>query len=199
MSAYRRYSFEEVSRLDRDLFQLASYDITNGLLIIPETPEEEAEQARKTITRFNQLKRLIQTGECTYEYIHDTILARCGAYYHKELHRTIDEEIDSVIEEAEKKFNEPEETEDYKSTIGLADDMINKKVEDLLYQMTLMAQCIRNQEMLENTANQITKFQDEQDDLKRTGFRKFDEPESEPEDEDEKNDDEDRGSTAANQ
>jgi len=190
MCAYKDYSFEEVSKLDNALFQLASYDVTQGLLVVPETLEGESNLARKTMSRFNYLKKLIQSGECTYEFIKNHILAKNGPFYHEELHKSIDEQVNDVIKASE------ETSEELNSQSDEVNGRSNARIEDLLYKMELMSRCVKNQKMLEDAIDIMNQMQKGQD---KTGFKKFDAPEDPTTKDEGENDDKDRGGPADNQ
>jgi hypothetical protein len=85
----RKYSFEEIALLDQALFNLASYDVTGGLMVIVESPEEAHKLRDKIINRFNYFKQLIQRGSCSFDYIRNTVLDANGPFYHPK-HKDID-------------------------------------------------------------------------------------------------------------
>lgn len=76
----KSYLFDEVFKLDQNLYQLASYEVTGGRLLMPKTQEEAAEIQKKIATKFNEFKQLIQNSECTYDFIRNNVLSKNGAF-----------------------------------------------------------------------------------------------------------------------
>ena len=74
------YSIDEVIEWDHLLYQLASYEVNKGMLSIPTSPQEVIQTAKRIAYTFNYFKRLIQNGECTFEYIYNTVLLRNGPF-----------------------------------------------------------------------------------------------------------------------
>jgi hypothetical protein len=74
------HSFDEVNRLDNELFSIANYEITEGKLIIPKTQEEIYEIHNKIADKFNYYKQMIQSGECSLEFIKWHILDKYGPF-----------------------------------------------------------------------------------------------------------------------
>jgi hypothetical protein len=73
-------SFDEVMQLDQSLQYLASYEVTKGLITIPNSHEELIDLNEKIATRFNYFKGLIQRGECTFDFIRNSVLKKYGAF-----------------------------------------------------------------------------------------------------------------------
>lgn len=73
-------TFDEVMRLDQSLQFLAAYEVSGGRMIIPKSIEEMAEMNTKISEKFNYFKKLIRNGECTFEFIKTTVLAKNGPY-----------------------------------------------------------------------------------------------------------------------
>ena len=73
-------SFDEVIKLDRSLQFLASYDVSGGKIVLPKTMEEMSAINVKIANKFNYFKKLIHDGECTFEYIKNTVLSKNGPY-----------------------------------------------------------------------------------------------------------------------
>jgi len=78
-------NIDETMRLDQDLYQLASYDVTHGMIIVPHSLVEVVSLQEKVANRFNYFKRLIRTGECTFEFIKQNVLRDNGPFVQKEL------------------------------------------------------------------------------------------------------------------
>jgi hypothetical protein len=102
-----RHSFEEVSRLDDALHQLAIYEVTQGRIVVPQSYEEMIELQGKFANKFNEFKSLIKRGECTYEFIKWHVLDKNGPFSpHKE-----NEDLTIIPwEEVEAKWSEEDKT-----------------------------------------------------------------------------------------
>jgi len=73
-------TFEEVIRMDENLRYLATYEVTGGKMIVPLHPEDMFDITKDIAEKFNYFKKLIQDGECTYEFIKTTVLSKNGPY-----------------------------------------------------------------------------------------------------------------------
>jgi len=73
-------SFDEVNRIDHSLHCLAAYEVTNGKMVIPKSMEEMANLSIKIANKFNYFKDLIRKGECTFDFIKTTVLAKNGPF-----------------------------------------------------------------------------------------------------------------------
>ena len=74
------YRLEEVMEWDHLLYQLAAYEVNKGMIAIIVDPQQLVNTARKTANTFNYFKRLIQNGECTFEYLYNNVLLRNGPF-----------------------------------------------------------------------------------------------------------------------
>lgn len=77
----KNYSFDDVLRLDQYLHKLALYEVTGGMMIISKGPEEQFELELKIAKTFNYFKKMIQSGECTYEFIKTRVLEKNGPFF----------------------------------------------------------------------------------------------------------------------
>lgn len=73
-------SFDEVIKTDQSLHYLAAYEVTNGKIVIPKSVEEMMELSVKIAEKFNYFKTLIHNGECTFDFIKTTVLAKNGPF-----------------------------------------------------------------------------------------------------------------------
>lgn len=73
-----QYSFDDIIRMDQDLHQLAMYEVTKGMIVIPKSQDEFIDLQTKIANTFNYFKGLIQKKECTFEYIQKTVLEKNG-------------------------------------------------------------------------------------------------------------------------
>jgi hypothetical protein len=80
-----KHSFEEVMRIDDRLCQLAAYEVTGGKMKLATSLEDIMEQQDEIADKFNEFKDLIQKGECTYNFIEQTVLAKNGPFPKSEL------------------------------------------------------------------------------------------------------------------
>lgn len=104
-------NFDETTRLDHELYRLASYEVTHGMIIVPHSLGEVVDLQEKIAKRFNYFKRLIRTGECTFEFIKRNVLQDNGPFVQEELSlddpdyfnklSVLDKEIDKEIDECE--------------------------------------------------------------------------------------------------
>ena len=76
----RRHTFDEVSRLDNELYQLALYEVTKGEIILPKEMKQLMELQGKVAEKFNYYKQLIRTGECNVHFITQQVLAKYGPF-----------------------------------------------------------------------------------------------------------------------
>lgn len=73
-------TFDEVIRMDQELQYLASYEVTRGKIYVPKSIEEIIELNAKIAAKFNYFKGLIRSGECSFEFIKNSVLAKNGPY-----------------------------------------------------------------------------------------------------------------------
>jgi len=93
----KRRTFEDVLRIDEALQQLAIYDITKGMMLVPTSQEEFHEFQLKVVDKFNYFKRLIQNGSVSFEQIKCNVLDRNGPFK-KQRCPTVDELITTIQE-----------------------------------------------------------------------------------------------------
>jgi len=77
----RRYTFEEVFDLDDALYKLALYEVNEGKMRIMTSHEELMDVHLECAEKFNYFKDLIQSGECTMDYLKNTVLFKNGPYH----------------------------------------------------------------------------------------------------------------------
>lgn len=110
-------SFDEARLMDSLLFEMAMYDVTNGLIPIIESKEDYQKLYVQVSRRFNQFKKWIQLGESNFEAIRDSVLSRNGPYVQKQ--KTDEQVIDELI-------HPPKMTEeDTKQAITTMEQMID--------------------------------------------------------------------------
>jgi hypothetical protein len=91
-------SFDEVSRIDGILYQLAMYEVSGGMLITPDSIEDVMKFQKKIASRFNYFKSLIRSGECTIEFLRSNVLNKNGPFIQEQLSE--EDVIDKLIEES---------------------------------------------------------------------------------------------------
>lgn len=74
------YSFDEVLKIDQALQQLAAYEVTRGMIVIPKSQEEFIELQEKIANKFNYFKGLIKNKECTFQFIKQKVLEENGPF-----------------------------------------------------------------------------------------------------------------------
>ena len=104
------HTFEEVSKLDTQLFKLATYEVTGGMMIAPSNMEEMMEIQKRSVSQFNYFKKLIHNNEATLEQLTQQILAKNGPFPRKSL-EVNESNIDEIIEGTDKSCKYFEEIE----------------------------------------------------------------------------------------
>jgi hypothetical protein len=118
-------STEDIYKWDNQLFQLASYEVTGGLMILPSSIEEAMELQQSIFKKFNYFKRLIQIGESTLEELHESVLRKNGAIFGVEKQKRKEDDIDELVE----KINEKDLI---KKEQKIAQFGVNKLIQQLL-------------------------------------------------------------------
>lgn len=88
--------FQDAMKYDKMIYDLAFYDVTDGMILIPNGMEDVLEIQKKVANKFNYFKRLIQSGEMTYMDLNRSVTARCGPFNNANKHLTDDEMIEEV-------------------------------------------------------------------------------------------------------
>lgn len=115
-----RHTFDEVMKLDQSLQYLASYELSQGKMVIPKSMEEMMELNAKIAEKFNYFKTLIQNGECTFDFIKNSVLAKNGPYPRAKFN------IDSINTQSFDKEEELAPTEiPYDPTKSLVEKLVN--------------------------------------------------------------------------
>lgn len=118
---FMEYSFEDIMRLDQSLHQLAIYEVCEGMLVIPKSMEEVETLQDKTIKTFNFFKKMIQNGECSFDFIRRSVLNKYGP-----IPRTKLPDVESP------EFLESDDKWDKKEQEKESSDRINKFMESLI-------------------------------------------------------------------
>lgn len=90
-----KFSFEDALKYDQLVYQLATYDVSNGLIFVPKDLTELAVYQSDIAKKFNYFKHLIKTGEITYLELSQSIAMRHGPF-RNEKSLTDDELIEDV-------------------------------------------------------------------------------------------------------
>ena len=115
-----RHTFDEVMKLDQSLQYLASYELSHGKMIVPKSMEEMMELNAKIAEKFNYFKALIHSGECTFDFIKNSVLAKNGPYPHTKFN------IDSINTHSFNKEEELDPTEiPYDPTKSLVEKLVS--------------------------------------------------------------------------
>lgn len=103
--------FEDAINIDQLIYQLAAYDVSNGLIFIPKDMDEVFELQKNIAKRFNNFKRLIQDGEMTYEELNKMVALRCGPFSFPERKMSMEKIVDEVTNVSLKEPNRNEISE----------------------------------------------------------------------------------------
>ena len=125
----KRYSFDDVTYLDDALHQLAMYEVSNGLILITKTPEELAALHVKFAEKFNEFKKLIHNGDCTFEFIKQSVLSKNGPYTRKKEHKFDIQDI-AEWEKIEKQWVEEDNAINKKSR-NMIDSFVDSFIEGI--------------------------------------------------------------------
>ena len=91
------HSFREVTDLDNALYQLAVYEVSNGLVLTPRTMEEYSYLQEEIIRKFNYFKRYIQNNECGFEFLRYSILDKNGPFGNIRVVKSNEEIIEEIL------------------------------------------------------------------------------------------------------
>lgn len=101
----KRYSFDEIMRMDAVLLQMAIYETSQGKIFIPKSPEELMEFQIKSSGIFNYFKNLIRTGEITFDELQSQVAEKWGPLQ-QETSGEVD--IDKMLSDMDKENAEQE-------------------------------------------------------------------------------------------
>lgn len=91
------FSFDEIMERDSLLLQLSSYDVSKGMMMVPNDMERMYDIQCEIIERFNYFKGLIQSGETTLEDLQQDVSQRNGAI--PQLAKEDSEVVNDLIED----------------------------------------------------------------------------------------------------
>lgn len=111
----RRYTFEEIMKMDYALFQLSMYETAKGQIFVPKSPEELAQFQIATSKTFNYFKNMIRNGETSLEELKTQVSNRWGAILQK---NRDPEDIDGLLKDIEEENEMRENEEKAVSNIG---------------------------------------------------------------------------------
>lgn len=97
--------FDDAVKLDRYLFEMAAYDVTNGFIPSITCPEDIHNLQEETAKRFNYFKKQIRSGETTISDLSKFIALKNGPFKNKKL--TDEQMIENVMEEGRKPIIDP--------------------------------------------------------------------------------------------
>jgi len=114
----KHYTFDEAFELDNIIKKLALYEVSGGKMFISDNYEELMDLQVECAHKFNYFKGLIQSGECTIEYLKDTVLSKNGPYpQHTELIETPEHLMEYIDEEDKRKVEEQDFIESLYSNV----------------------------------------------------------------------------------
>lgn len=99
-------SFGDAMQMDQALYQLAAYDVSRGLILIPETADQAVDMQKGIAKRFNYFKRLIQNSEVSFAELQRGVVDRNGPYPSKTHNMTPEQVIDNIINPKEEEEEE---------------------------------------------------------------------------------------------
>ena len=76
----KKYTFDDVSRGDEKLYQLALYEVTKGKIVVPKCPKQLFSLQEKVAGKFNYYKDIIQGGEGDLDFIAYQVFSKYGPY-----------------------------------------------------------------------------------------------------------------------
>jgi len=98
-------NFDNVSKIDSEIYQLAMYEVTEGKLFFLKESSELVKLQGLVISKFNYLKSLIQRGSITLEQLRKDILSKNGPFKQNETSKQVldfDELVNKKIVEIKK-------------------------------------------------------------------------------------------------
>jgi len=126
----RSYTFEEVFDLDDTLYKLALYEVNKGKMSILTSHEELMDVHLECAEKFNYFKDLIQSGECTLEYLKDTVLFKNGPYHQYDLIDTPEKLVDRLDSEDANRLEEGEDINSFYNKIGAVIQSMSRAYEE---------------------------------------------------------------------
>lgn len=111
----KRYTFEEIMKMDFALLQIAMYETSKGKIFLPKSPEELLEFQVQSGKTFNYFKDLIRKGEISFEELKVKVSNRWGALQQEEIDP---EDVDGLLKDIEEENEMRENEEKVSSHIG---------------------------------------------------------------------------------
>ncbi len=110
--AKRRYTFEELQKMDEEILALAAYESAGGMLFTPSSQAELAKFNAKLVVKFNYFKSMLRAGEVTLFELKDLVYTKNGAVLQKD-----EDDIDKLIAGIEQENAEMEMEEQLGNTL----------------------------------------------------------------------------------
>jgi len=124
----RYYTLDDARRIDKLIFDLAFYEITQGLIPTEVNQDSMVSLHKEATEKFNYFKKLIKSGEYSLSELERDIVDRYCAIPSQKPKFDL-EQIDKVVDEWEK---EEEEKEKYEAQLKKGSDSIMGMVNSLL-------------------------------------------------------------------
>jgi len=125
-------SFDETMQIDNAIYQLASYDSSDGMIKIPGNSEETYEHQKKIADKFNYFKRLIQNGESSFSDIQKAVIMRSGPFSFNKHNLSTEQAVDKLIEDSKSnsKMNDSYLSKDEvrNNVANMLEDMFNSVI-----------------------------------------------------------------------
>lgn len=142
-------NFSDAMQIDHAIYELAAYDASKGLIMIPESADQAIELQKAIAKRFNYFKRLIQNSEISFVELHRTVAERNGPYPNRKHNLTTEQSIEECLNAPQQVVEEP---------VKAATNVLQKLFEDIL-QMSLD----RHSPLLKSLKNKQQEEQEEQE------------------------------------
>ena len=109
MAGHKKYSLQEVMRMDQYLMSLAAYESSQGMIALPQDVDTATEFHNDVKQQFNVFKRMIQHNECNLEELEQMVLRRHGPIPNPYARMTMSETLEAItLEEPELEYEEEE-------------------------------------------------------------------------------------------
>ena len=118
-------SFNDAMSLDQIIYQLAAYDSSDGMIVVPENEEQALIYQKKVISRFNYFKRLIQNSELSFSELQRTVVERSGPFSNKSRNITSDQAIEKLMNEPKTKDSLNDYLESHDKVTGILQKLMN--------------------------------------------------------------------------
>lgn len=135
-------SFNDATQADQAIYQLAAYDVSNGMIVVPKSIDQAMLYQIGIAKKFNYFKRLIQKGEVSFKELQNMVVTKNGPYINETKTMSISETIDQITSEF-KPSKQIEKLEKDESDSSLVNVTIEKLLRDILADQGISDQNIK--------------------------------------------------------